>query len=304
MISVVTWNVQDLFLTGAHETRTEAIGAVLRKADADIVCVQEIRGHDPGYSLFRLAEDCGLDWRATPGWIDYEDGGGEVPTAAVGVGDADFHVGIMWKDGIVPVPGSFRHVGRAQGGLWHAAATISLDVGGPVPLTVVCAHLDPFRPEVRFSEAARIASLAVGKTAVVAADFNGVSADRRADGSFYDPDPLAERGWHDFATYQVLWDDDPDAPPRVDRRAAERLRRAGLVDAAVALEAPWQPTSGHSRDNPHGLRRVDRILATPAARPALASYAVVDTADVRALSDHLPVVVGLDPDALTSSGPQ
>src|SRR4051794_32364913 len=77
------------------------------------------------------------------------------------------------------------------------AATIALDVGGPVPLTVITCHLDPFRPETRFAEAARIASLAVGRTAIVGGDFNCVSSELRNDGSFYDPDPLAERGWHD-----------------------------------------------------------------------------------------------------------
>jgi endonuclease/exonuclease/phosphatase family metal-dependent hydrolase len=157
-----------------------------------------------------------------------------------------------------------------------------------VPLTVVCCHLDPFRPETRFSEAARIASLAAGRTAVVGGDFNGPSADRRADGSFYDPDPIKQHGWHDAATYQVAWDDDADATPRVDRRAAERLRRAGFFDAAVVLDASWQPSCGHWPDDPHGPRRVDRILATASARPALSSYEVIDTEVTRALSRPSP----------------
>lgn len=298
MIKIMTWNLKDLFHAGARETRVETIAEVLKEIDPDIVCVQEIRGHDPGHSLSRLGDAAGLDWRATPGWIDCEDGHG-LPTAAVAIGDADFHVGLLWRPGITPVQGSWRQIGRAQGELWHAAAAIALDVGGPVPLTVVCCHLDPFRPEVRFSEAARIASLAAGKTAVVVGDYNGPSADRRTDGSFYDPDPLEQRGWHDAATYQVAWNDDPNASPRVDRRAAERLRRAGLVDAAAALDAPWRPSCGHWPDDPHGPRRIDRILATAAARPALTSYDVVDTDITRALSDHLPVVVELDPALLT-----
>lgn len=299
MIKIVTWNVRDLFLAGARETRVDAIGEVVKEIGADILCVQEIRGGDPGGSLARLGEAAGLDWRAKPGWIDYEDGDAESPTPAVGIGDADFHVGLLWRPEINPVPGSWRQIGRAQGGLWHAAASIALQVGGPVPLSVVCCHLDPFRPEFRFSEAARIASLAAGKTAVACGDFNGPSADRRADGSFYDPDPIEQHGWHEAATYQVAWDDDPNAAPRVDRRAAERLRRSGLVDAAVALDAPWMPSCGHAPDDPHGPRRIDRILATAGTRPALRSYEVVDTAITRALSDHLPVVVGLDPALLT-----
>lgn len=297
MIRIVTWNLRDLYLAGARETRVETIGTVLKEIDPDVVCVQEIRGSGPDRSLARLGDAAGLDWRATPGWISGDDA--EAPTAAIAIGAADFHVGLLWRPGIIPVPGSFRQIGRAQGGLWHAAASIALPVGGPTPLTVVSCHLDPFRPETRFAEAARIASLTAGKTAIVAGDFNGPSADRRPDGTYYDPDPIEQYGWHDAATYQVAWDDDPDAAPRVDRRAAERLRRAGLVDAAAALDAPWQPSCGHWPDDPHGLRRIDRILATATVRPALRSHEVVDTETTRALSDHLPVVVGLDPALLT-----
>jgi endonuclease/exonuclease/phosphatase family metal-dependent hydrolase len=296
MIRIVTWNLRD-FYGGPRDTRVGAIGEVLKEIDPDVVCVQEIRGSGPDRSLARLGDAAGLDWRATPGWISEDDA--EAPTAAVGIGAADFHVGLLWRPGIIPVPGSFRQIGRAQGGLWHAAASIALPAGGPTPLTVVSCHLDPFRPETRFAEAARIASLAVGKRAVVGGDFNGPSADRRSDATFYDPDPIEQYGWHDAATYQVAWDDDPGAAPRVDRRAAERLRRAGLVDAAAVLDAPWQPSCGHWPDDPHGLRRIDRILATATVRPALRSHEVVDTETTRALSDHLPVVVGLEPALLT-----
>ncbi|MEY9861427.1 endonuclease/exonuclease/phosphatase family metal-dependent hydrolase [Catenulispora sp. GAS73] len=300
VIKIVTWNMRDLFLKGARETRLEQFGGILKAIDPDIVCVQEIRGHDPGGSLARLGEAAGLDWRATPGWIDYDDG--EMPTAAVGIADSDFHVGLLWRPGITLLPGTFRQIGRGDGGLWHAAASAAFDIGGPVPLTAIACHLDPFRPELRFSEAARIASLAIGKVAIVGGDFNCVSADRRPDGTFYDPDPIEQGGWHDAATFQVNWNDDPDAPTRVDRRAAERLRRAGLVDAAAAVNAPWQPSSGHWPDDPHGPRRVDRILVTVPVRPAVVSHQVINADcdrlqlafDPGLLSDHLPVMIELD----------
>lgn len=133
MIKIVTWNVRDLFLAGARERRVEAIGEVLKEIDADIVCVQEIRGGDPGRCLAQLGDAAGLDWRARPGWIDYADGDGKLPTAAVG-GDAGFHVGLLWRPDFSPVAGSWRQIGRAQGGLWHAAASIALQVGAPVAL--------------------------------------------------------------------------------------------------------------------------------------------------------------------------
>ena len=311
MIRIMTWNLLDLFLDSARETRVEAIAEVLKYADPDMVCVQEIRGHHPEDSLARLANAAGLDCAAVPGSTPWNEDGDVWPAKrAIAVGDADFHVGIMWRHGIVPVPGTWRQVGRATGGLWHAAASIGLDVGAAVPLWLVNCHLDPFRPEMRFSEAARIVSLTGGKTAVVCGDFNGISSERRADGTFYDPDPLVERSWHEAALFQAAWDDDPDAPLRTDRRAAERLRRAGLADVACALDAPWQATTGHWPADPHGPRRIDRILATAGAVPALRSYQVLDNQRWRGLSDfseqgrqqirieelsdHLPVVVELD----------
>ncbi|OLE21295.1 MAG: hypothetical protein AUG49_22410 [Catenulispora sp. 13_1_20CM_3_70_7] len=157
------------------------------------------------------------------------------------------------------------------------------------------------RPETRFSEAARIASLTGGKTAVVCGDFNGPSSERRPDGTFYDPDPLVERPWHEAVVYQAAWDDDPEAAPRVDRRAAERLRRAGLADVAVALDAPWQATTGHWPADPHGPRRIDRILVSARMLPALRSYHVVDGRQCRELADHLPAVAEFDQTVITDA---
>src|SRR5882757_9916009 len=52
---------------------------------------------------------------------------GEMPTAAVGIGDSDFHVGLLWRPGVSPVPGTFRQIGRADGGMWLAAASAAFD---------------------------------------------------------------------------------------------------------------------------------------------------------------------------------
>jgi exonuclease III len=84
----------------------------------------------------------------------------------------------------------------------------------------------------------------------------------------------------------------------VDRRAAERLRRAGLIDAACHLGVPWEASSGHWPGDPHGPRRVDRFLASADLAAGLATHRVWRTPAALGLSDHLPVVIGLDEVAL------
>jgi endonuclease/exonuclease/phosphatase family metal-dependent hydrolase len=78
-----------------------------------------------------------------------------------------------------------------------------------------------------------------------------------------------------------------------DRRPAQMMQRSGFHDAAPTLRVPWQATGGHRGD---WRRREDVFWTTRPA--ALRGYRVIDTAAARALSDHLPIVVELDPQAL------
>lgn len=77
------------------------------------------------------------------------------------------------------------------------------------------------------------------------------------------------------------------------------MQRSGFHDAAPTLGAPWKPTGGH-----HGgwTRSEDLFWTTRPA--ALRNYQVIDTPTARRLSDHLPIMVELDPKALAEVGPQ
>ena len=54
-------------------------------------------------------------------------GGGGEP--ALGFGARGFHLGLLWRDGISAVPGTFRSRNRD---FWHALAWVTLDLGGYV----------------------------------------------------------------------------------------------------------------------------------------------------------------------------
>jgi endonuclease/exonuclease/phosphatase family metal-dependent hydrolase len=83
-----------------------------------------------------------------------------------------------------------------------------------------------------------------------------------------------------------------------DRRPAQLMQRSGFHDAASTLAVPWQATGGHRGD---WRRREDVFWTTRPA--ALRGYHVVDTLAARALSDHLPILVELDPQALVQARP-
>jgi hypothetical protein len=223
---------------------------------------------------------------------------GSAGSTAVAATPSGFNVGLLWRSGIRPVPGSRRAYGR-PGDLWHGLVMVTLDVGAPVPVRFASYHADPFRPDRRFSDAIRVARTVRGQLPVViGADWNNVSADRRPGGEHYDADPFHGSGFYPELMHQIAWSDDADAPPRVDRRSTEVLRRCGLHDAAAILNAPWQPTTGHWPGGRFPNRRIDAIRVNEWVLPALREHRVVDTDLTRAASDHLPVVVTLDPAAV------
>jgi hypothetical protein len=270
---------------GDHEQR---VAEVIGKLDVDVLAVQEIRHADPAVAAARfaeLAEACGLRCQ-----LDAASGGG----VALAPATSGFHVGLLWRPGIEPVAGRWRAYGAGE--FWHALAVADLDIGGPVPVTFAAYHADPFRPHRRFDEAYRVAGLLRGGPALIGADWNNIGADRRPNGDYHDPDPYPAQSWYAELIHQVRWSDDPGAPPEADRRPAELLRRGGLIDAATALDAEWERTTGYwPGGNRFGPRRTDAVRVTRHLLPALRGYRVERGDTALAASDHLPVVVEFEP---------
>src|SRR5207244_2372553 len=101
----------------------------------------------------------------------------------------------------------------------------------------------------RLAEAHLIAMAGLGDPAQVTflgADFNAPGmepAPPDPSGGFYDPEPYAgQPPGLPHQRFQLTWSDDPAERTPVDRRAVERLRRAGLTDVAWHLRCPWHAT--------------------------------------------------------------
>jgi hypothetical protein len=280
----------------------------IRELDADVLAVQEIRVPDPAAAaagLERLAADTGLRCRVPDG-----SGTGQ---AALGVGGHGFHVGLLWRDGIEPVPGSLR--GYGQGDFWHSLVLVTLDAGGRL-VRHGAHHATPFGRRLRADQNERLVALlgtgADGELPVlVGADWNTECADRIPDPTtgdlvLYEPgDPFAGCAWFDGLIHQCQWDYDQHGRRRhrADRGPGDVLWAGGLHDAAAVLRAPWLPTFGHYPAAGRGgdiRRRIDAIRVTAPVLPALRSYRVAGTALARRASDHLPVLVDYLPSAIAA----
>lgn len=305
-LRVATYNLLDLTLDSVRDReqlqRFEQAAEVIRSLDADVVAVQEIISDSPNWAgkcLGRLADLAGMTATVTAGWAGEDDA--QDASYAIGAGGHRFHVGLMWNPEYELVPGSYKVWGAAD--FWHALVRVALVRGDGVPVQYASYHARPFGRRQRADDAERVVGALTrplgSPPAVLGADSNCISADRRADGSYYETDWYANKPWHDDFVYQCEWAY-PDGVRRhwADRSAGEVLYAGGLHDAAAALDAPWQPSSGHWPGDPFGARRVDTIRVTAALVPALRSLEVVRTDLTLAASDHLPVIVTYDPDAI------
>jgi endonuclease/exonuclease/phosphatase family metal-dependent hydrolase len=303
-----TYNLLDLFAadTAEHQRHYETVAGVIRDLAADVLAVQEILAPDAETAarrLRQLAGDAGLNCEVP------EPGGSSGSEAAIAFGGHGYHVGLMWRDGIEPVPGSLRCYGGRD--FWHGLALLTLDVGGPL-IRHGSFHASPFGRRLRADQNERLVAAVTrprGEPPVlVGADWNTESADRRPDGTLYEADdPYAGLEWFADLIYQCRWDYDEHGRrrPRADREPGDVLWAGGLHDAAAVTGATWQPTTGHHPSDAYGVRgvsrRIDAVRVTGELVPALRTHQVIDTARTRSASDHLPVLVEYHPSAALSA---
>ena len=297
-----TYNVLNLFPADSPAGREHypLVVSSIRALDTDVLAVQEIRGPDGESAralLRQLADDTGMRCVVSGG-------AGGSGRGALAVGAHGYHVGLIWRDGIEPVPGSFR--GYGKGDFWHSLACVTLDTGG-TRVRYAAHHATPFGRQLRADQNERLVAALTnppgGLPAMVGADWNTECADRvydEASGEWtlYEPrDPFAGVGWFDELVYQCEWDYDERGRRRhrADRRPGDVLWAGGLHDVAAALRAPWQATVGHHPDDSYGVRgisrRIDGIRVTKQLLGGLRAYGVEDSALTRRASDHLPVTL-------------
>ncbi len=298
-----SYNLLDLFADDSPAARQhyDAVVSVIRSLDPDVLAVQEILAPDADTAtrrLRQLADDASLRCEVPV------PGGGH--QTALAVGGHGYHVGLMWRDGIEPQPGTLRCHGARD--FWHGLAVVALDVGG-TPVRHGSFHASPFCRALRADQNERLVAAitrpAGAPPALIGADWNTECADRIASGGrweLYEPaDPYAGIGWFADLIYQCEWDYDEQGRRRhwADRRPGDVLWAGGLHDAAALIRAQWHPTVGHHRDDSyaaHGVRRrIDGIRVTAELTSALHAHHVTDTTSARAASDHLPVTVEYQP---------
>jgi endonuclease/exonuclease/phosphatase family metal-dependent hydrolase len=308
-----TYNVLDLFadVSASGREHYDVVVESIRVLDTDVLAIQEIRAPNAATArerLLQLGEDLQMDCQIPGPDLGYA-------SPALGMGSHGYHVALLWRPGIEPVPGSFHH---RQHEFWHSLASVRLDLGGHA-VRHAAYHAPPFGRKIRSDQnellVAFLARPPGGPPTLVGADWNGESADRVRDEStgnwsLYEPcDPYAGTEWFADMVYQCEWDYDSRGQRRhwVDRGAGEVLWAGGLHDAAATLRSPWQATTGHHQDDGYGVhgvqRRIDAIRVTGGVVGALRAHHVTDNELTRRASDHLPVTVDYVPSAVRPADP-
>ncbi|WP_416976943.1 hypothetical protein [Streptomyces sp. T028] len=298
-----TYNVFNLQIptTPEQKRRYELIVGMIRAAFQNrtgVLGVQELLGPTKTEArrlLRMLAQDTGLMCEALPAR-----GRKAIPALASqspGASAHRFHVGLLWTPDLEPVPGSLRTY-EADSDFWHGMAMADFHTDTPLPTRWCSYHAYPFWPDRRLHEASRVISVFQEPEMAggVAADWNSISADRRPDGSYYDPEPYLEQN-HPKLRYQVKFDPaHPDAPKLANRDAGEFLRRdpGGLRDTAAVLDVPWQWSCGHwidakGRPDDFGPRRIDTLRVTKNVAVTARTHTTHHGPDAEAASDHLLV---------------
>lgn len=304
-ILFTTYNMLNLFAGGsqAAQQHYEAVVEVIRSAGTDVLAVQEIvapDGQAAADRLRRLAADTGLHCEVPASGCGRE--------AALAAGGHGFHVGLLWRDGIEPLPGSLRCRGGSH--FWHSLAVVTLDVGG-IMVRHCAFHATPFGRALRADQNERLVaalSRPRGEPVLVGGDWNTECADRIASAGrwrLYEPgDPYAGVDWFPELIHQCQWDYDAQGRRRhwADLRPGDVLWAGGLHDAAALLGAEWQATTGHHPADVYGAhgvrRRIDGVRVTSQLAAAMRAHQVLDGPLASAASDHLPVTVEYLPAAV------
>jgi hypothetical protein len=303
----------------AEQKRFRALEALIRARNPDVIAVQEIistgeaeaatsgrttpttQDKTPGAvaGLRRLAEATGRNWSVAG-------------TPAVAVGGIIHHTGLLWRDGIEPVPGTLHPLTRDGAGMWHCAIAAVFDFGGP-QARIGSVQLSPFDQTWARMDTSQLLRVFNRDDipGFLGGDFNGLGAQRIQHGDgyeWYDSDPYVGRfapPWHPDHAYQ-LGDDG-----LVDRQAALRLehpRIGRMRDCAILTGTDWIPTTGFFSQDRHPDRRVDRWYATHhVPDTAVTGYRVLPVEEVVVtvegelveMTDHRPVEIDVDERALT-----
>ena len=260
-----SYNLLNLFAGDTAEDREhyEMITGVIRSLGTDVLAVQEILASDADTAarrLRQLADDAGLRCEV-PGA-----GGGR--NTALAFGGHGYHVGLMWRDGIEPVPGTLRCYGGRD--FWHGLAVVTLDVGGTL-IRHGAFHATPFSRGVRADQNTRLVAAITRPEgqppALVGADWNTECADRVLAGQSVG----ALRARRSLCGRRLVRRSDLPVPVGLRRAGtAQALGRPAAGGRALGRRparcrgAYRRPLASHDRPPP--ARRLRRTRGTPQNR--------------------------------------
>ncbi len=276
-----------------EEMRFDLAEQVINEIEPDVLAIQELHAttqEEAVTSIHRLAEATGL--RCTI------DNSPTQTTTVIKGHRSQLATGLLWRHGIEPVVNSWRVIQPDK--FWHALSMLTLDVGG-VQVDHACYHGPPIarRPDLgvvlreRISEAKLIASTMAdpgqNSFTAIGADWNTLSADKLGD------------DYYDYLTLPAGLDPEV-AQLAQNRMAGAVLLDSGLVDVAPALPGASittrQLTTGHQKGSKYGGRRIDLFRVKPKMLSAIRAYGVVMSKAAIQASDHLPVVLEYETNAL------
>ncbi|GLW32506.1 endonuclease/exonuclease/phosphatase family protein [Actinoplanes regularis] len=259
-LRMMTWNIKTGGVDRGRRFRLPAIAEVISAEEPDILTLQELRDftRDGGRRMAELAGAVGMTAHLAPSRFG-------MPVAV-----------------LVRAPLRITHTASVTWRLHHAAAVAVVRTGSG-PLTVISAHLNPFRPYRRMREARWLARRYLnGDRVLLAGDLNGLDPVSDHTEALADQ-PSMYRRRHLY----------PDGT--VDSRALAGLAEAGLVDLwgkAGGGDGRTVPTTqGGGRE--FGGMRLDYVLATPDLAATARDMRVVRGGTAEHASDHYPVRVDL-----------
>jgi endonuclease/exonuclease/phosphatase family metal-dependent hydrolase len=292
LITIMSVNAYNLYRkdTAEERRRHRQIEDMMASVDADLYAVQEIISEGADTAAKLPGAVAGLNRLARA--VDRQCVIAGRP--AVAVGGMVHHTGLLWRDGIRPLPKSLRTLNRDDDGMWHCAVSAIFDLGGHA-LRVGSVQLSPFDlswSAMDVSQLLRVFNS--GDTpGLLGGDFNCLGSDPELD-----PNPYLGLQWHPDYVYQL--DDSGD----VDRRPALRLESSLLGrmrDCVQLAGAKSIPTTGYHPDDNHPPRRIDRWYAThQVPAEAITAVTVLDADRVGTITDHRPVLVTVDETKLRS----
>lgn len=171
----------------------------------------------------------------------------------------------------------------SNGRFHHNASRAVLKVAG-LTIKVLHAHLHPFSPALRLTEAGWLTEYAADdELSLIVGDLN-VSGLGDEDPADWNRVPSHLHSRHRKVLPDGSYGD-------ADRDAMRALRSAGFADPPLHLGLVPPRTTGHwGGGTERWDRRSDYVLASPPLLPAIYDHRVVDTPTTRGLSDHLPTI--------------